>query len=60
MISLFATETIAKEWNGIVPCKSTRSDVEKMLGKDDSDPPTSFGFYKFKKDMVTVAYRNKA
>jgi hypothetical protein len=29
----------AKEWRGIVPLKSTRADVERLLGPSEGDPP---------------------
>jgi hypothetical protein len=39
MILLLAvmSEAFAKEWRGITPLKSTRADVERLLGKPNSD-----------------------
>ena len=44
---------MAKDWNGIVPLKSTRADVERRLGqpKDDLD-----GRYYFVDEIVTIQY----
>ncbi len=46
------TQTIkAKEWNGIVPLKSSRADVEKLLGKPDEN-----GGYKIKGQYGFIRY----
>ena len=46
------TQTIkAKEWNGIVPLKSSREDVEKLLGKPDEN-----GGYKIKGQYGFIRY----
>ena len=41
----------AKEWRGIIPLKSTRVDVERLLGK-----PTESGRYEFKEEKATIMY----
>jgi hypothetical protein len=41
----------AKEWRGIVPLKSTRADVERLLGL-----PGAHGRYQFKDERVYVNY----
>jgi len=40
----------AKEWNGIVPLKSTRADVERLLG------PGSDNVYRHGKEIVNIEY----
>jgi hypothetical protein len=46
----------SKDWNGIVPCKSSRADVEKILGKDALLSPDQFGRYRYKDSRVYVDY----
>jgi len=41
----------AKEWRGIVPLKSTRADVEKLLGK-----PNELGRYELQNERVHFYY----
>jgi hypothetical protein len=41
----------AKEWRGIVPLKSTRADVERLLGK-----PNRLGRYDIQKQRVIIWY----
>jgi len=41
----------AKEWRGIVPLKSTRADVEKLLGK-----PNQLGRYELENERVHFYY----
>lgn len=45
-------ESQAKGWRGIVPLKSTRADVERLLGKKDS-----FGRYQFADERGSIRYR---
>ena len=52
-------QVFSKDWNGIVPCVSTRSDVEKILGKDSFPAPDSLGSYRYKKFRVSVYYDRK-
>ncbi len=42
----------AKSWRGIVPLKSTRADVERLLGK-----PNSRGRYQFADERAYINYR---
>ena len=55
VFSVFGTEVFSKEWNGIIPCVSTRSDAEKILGKVDF--PVSINSYRYKKFRVTIDYK---
>ena len=48
---LFA-QSEAKSWRGIVPLKSTRADVERLLGKVDR-----FGRYQFPDERGSIRYR---
>ena len=41
----------AKEWRGIVPLKSTRVDVERLLGK-----PNGLGRYEFNNERAYIDY----
>jgi hypothetical protein len=41
----------AKEWRGIVPLKSTRADVERLLGK-----PNGLGRYEFENERAYIDY----
>lgn len=41
----------AKEWRGIVPLKSTRADVERILGKENE-----LGRYQFEDERAYVSY----
>ncbi|MEK6281604.1 MAG: hypothetical protein AABN95_14715 [Acidobacteriota bacterium] len=46
-----AQSSIAKEWRGIVPLKSTRTDVERRFGK-----PDKWGDYHVDQDRVSFRY----
>jgi hypothetical protein len=49
---LFFTNVVtAKEWRGILPLKSTRADVERLLGK-----PNEFGRYQFEDERAYIDY----
>ena len=53
-VVVFAVETShAKSWRGIVPLKSTRADVERLLGK-----PNQLGRYQFEKERAYIHYKN--
>jgi len=41
----------AKDWRGIVPLRSTRSDVERLLGK-----PNESGRYQFPREKARITY----
>src|SRR2546423_11066298 len=49
---LVSHESNAKSWRGIVPLKSTRADVERLLGK-----PNSLGRYQFADERAYINYR---
>lgn len=57
---VLAGDVFSKEWNGIVPCVSTRFDVDKILGKDGFRSPDTFGSYRYKNLRVYVDYERKA
>ena len=50
---LAAVTSHAKSWRGIVPLKSTRADVERLLGK-----PNKLGRYQFEKERAYIHYKN--
>lgn len=53
LVSLFvSTVTQAKEWHGLVPLHSTRTDVERVLGK----PNAKYGRYAIKNEEATIIY----
>jgi hypothetical protein len=51
-MTVFAGSVIAKEWRGIVPLKSTRADVERLLGK-----PSSSGYYNLPNEIVSFEFQ---
>lgn len=59
MFSVFEHEVFSKEWNGIIPCVSTRADVEKILGEERSPVPDALGSYRYKKLRVYVYFIEK-
>ncbi len=46
-----ALQVCAKEWRGVVPLKSTRADVERLLGK-----PNQYGVYQFNDEKARIEY----
>ena len=48
---LFCSVAQAKAWRGITPLKSTRADVERLLGK-----PGAHGRYQFKTERAYIDY----
>jgi hypothetical protein len=51
-LCLFCTEFVqAKDWRGIIPLKSTRADVERLLGK-----PNGLGRYEFDNERAYIHY----
>jgi hypothetical protein len=50
-LMLTAVETEAKGWRGIVPLKSTRADVERLLGL-----PGKHGRYQFENERAYIDY----
>src|SRR5262245_27884407 len=52
LLLLFLVSPVgAKEWRGITPLKSTRDDVERLLGK-----PNQLGRYEIQNERVTFTY----
>ncbi|HKC65387.1 MAG TPA: hypothetical protein VKB86_17225 [Pyrinomonadaceae bacterium] len=53
LVFLFLSAIIsdAKEWRGLVPLKSTRADVERLLGK-----PGKYGRYQFDNERANIYY----
>jgi hypothetical protein len=53
---MFAGGVSAKPWNGIVPCSTSRLEVERTLGKgiDQGDEP--FGSYRYKNSRIHIWY----
>src|SRR6266576_125893 len=49
---VMATPCLGKSWRGITPLKSTRADVEHLLGASTTDPPT----YYFSDETVQIEY----
>lgn len=54
IIGPFVTVVKAKEWRGIVPLRSTRADVERLLGDDSEKKPLTT--YQTKQEAVSVLY----
>lgn len=52
-VLFWAAPALCKAWRGITPLRSTRADVERLLGK--SEPGTE-AVYKDKDDVVKVSY----
>ncbi len=53
-MTVFAGSVIAKDWRGIVPLKSTRADVERLLGK-----PSSSGYYNLRNEIVSFDFQRE-
>jgi hypothetical protein len=58
LISLLFTAASSKadQWRGIVPLKSTRSDVERLFGKPTSVELDSLARYQFENEKVSIRY----
>jgi hypothetical protein len=53
VILLLSTVVLdAAEWRGITPLKSTRADVERLLGK-----PGNYGRYEFENERASIHYK---
>ena len=50
-LGVFQQTVFAKEWHGIVPLKSTRADVERLLGK-----PNELGLYELNGEAASMIY----
>lgn len=53
-MTAFAGSVIAKDWRGIVPLKSTRADVERLMGK-----PLSSGYYNLPNEIVSFDFQRE-
>ena len=51
LITLLVMNAAGKEWRGITPLKSTRTEVESLLGK-----PDKFGFYQLENERASIQY----
>jgi len=51
LLLLLWQNSMAKEWRGIIPLKSTQGDVERRFGK-----PNKWGNYDFKNERVSFEY----
>lgn len=51
LVLAMATESYAKSWRGITPLKSTRTDVERLLGK-----PNHIGRYEIENERAYIFY----
>ena len=59
-LALLAVTVNGEPWRGIVPLKSTRSDVERMLGKPQPGNISFYVTYKLEAEEVRVEYASKA
>jgi hypothetical protein len=50
-LGLFQQSVFAKEWHGIVPLKSTRTEIERLLGK-----PNELGRYELNGEAASMIY----
>lgn len=55
LLFVLVAQVHPKDWNGIVPQKSTRADVERSLGKSGSISPL-YGLYQDSDHQVTIEY----
>ena len=54
--TLFASSAIGKEWRGIVPLKSNRTEVEKLLGVPVRSSPRGV-YYNLSNEIVVVEFQ---
>jgi hypothetical protein len=59
-LTIFAGDVNAEPWRGIVPLKSTRSDVERLLGKPLPGNMNFYVTYKLESEEVRVRYADKS
>ena len=50
-VLILGQDSMAKEWRGIIPLRSTRADVERLFGK-----PNEWGRYQFKDERASIEY----
>jgi hypothetical protein len=51
LLAVLALDVRAKEWRGIIPLRSTKSEVERLLGK-----PNQLGRYDIENERVSILY----
>jgi hypothetical protein len=59
ILPLLAIEADAAPWRGIVPLKSSRSDVERLLGNPSSTKSRFYVIYSLKDEEVRIDYSDK-
>jgi len=59
LLALCGLTVNAEPWRGIVPLKSTRSDVERLLGKPQPGGIASYATYKLETEEVRVVYADR-
>jgi hypothetical protein len=59
LLSLFTVTVNAEPWRGIVPLKSTRADVERLLGKPLPGAIPSYVTYKLETGELRVEYADQ-
>ena len=59
LLALCGLTVNAEPWRGIVPLKSARSDVERLLGKPLPGSLNSYVTYKFETEEVRVEYADQ-
>jgi hypothetical protein len=59
-LTIFAGNVNAEPWRGIVPLKSTRLDVERLLGKPLPGNMNFYVTYKLESEEVHVRYADKS
>src|SRR5689334_7259730 len=52
LLLVMSATSQAKPWRGIIPLKSTRADVERLLGT----PNAKYGHYEFPEETATIYY----
>jgi hypothetical protein len=56
ILLLISTESRAEQWRGIFPMKSTRADVERLLGKPIANELRFFARYQFENERATIRF----
>jgi hypothetical protein len=56
MSVILAGNVFSKEWNGLVPCRSTRREAEALLGRDSMPHADRLGSYWYEKAKVYIDY----
>jgi hypothetical protein len=56
LVSFAGLSVFSQDWKGLVPCVSTRSDAERILGEDGFKHPDSLGSFRYKGFRVTIHF----